>query len=199
MDWPGTPGKVIESSVGRRRSSGSNGGSSTTYHAEILYEFTVESTKFNGNRVAYGDYGSSNPSHARRVVNRYPKGKNVTVHYMPGNPEECLLEPGLKGQSWFLPGVGLIFFVVGSGMAVFGDADQKGNASLIRCRVCGNRAMWYALMQDVNLYNCAIDGNSGAYSAHNCFDILNCTIMDTSLLRQMKTTPKLRKLSWESS
>ncbi len=119
MDWPGTPGKVIESSVGRRRSSGSNGGSSTTYHAEILYEFTVESTKFNGNRVAYGDYGSSNPSHARRVVNRYPKGKNVTVHYMPGNPEECLLEPGLKGQSWFLPGVGLIFFVVGSGMAVF--------------------------------------------------------------------------------
>lgn len=118
VGWPSTQGKVLESSVERQRSSGSNG-SSTTYHAEILYEFTVEGTTFNGDRVAYGDYGSSNSSHARRIVNRYPKGKDVTVHYMPGNPEECLLEPGVKGQSWFLPGFGLIFFTVGSLMAVF--------------------------------------------------------------------------------
>ena len=119
VDWPATQGKVLESSVERHRSSDSKRRSSTTYRAEILYEFSVEGTTFNGDRVAYGDYGSSNSSHARRVVNRYPKGKSVTVHYMPGNPEECLLEPGLKGQSWFLPGFGLIFFTVGSVMAVF--------------------------------------------------------------------------------
>lgn len=118
VDWPSAQGKVIESSVERQRSSGSNG-SSTTYHAEILYEFTIDGTTFNGERVAYGDYGSSSPSHARRIVNRYPKGKNVTVHYLPGNPEECLLEPGVKGQSFFLPGFGLIFFTVGILMAVF--------------------------------------------------------------------------------
>jgi type IV secretory pathway TrbD component len=41
------------------------------------------------------------------------------VYYMPANPEECLLEPGIKAQSWFLPGFGLVFFVVGSLMAVF--------------------------------------------------------------------------------
>ena len=125
VDWPNTQGKVIESSVERQRNSGSSGSSSRgssssiTYHAEILYEFTVNDTTFNGDRVAYGNYGSSDPSHARRVVNQYPKGKDVTVHYMPGNPEECLLEPGMKGQSWFMPGVGLIFFIVGSVMAVF--------------------------------------------------------------------------------
>ncbi|MFC1452145.1 DUF3592 domain-containing protein [Verrucomicrobiota bacterium] len=118
VDWPSTQGNIVESSVERHRSSGSKG-SSTTYHAEILYEFTVAGTTFNGDRVAYGDYGSSSSSHARRIVNRYPKGKSVTVHYMPGNPEQCLLEPGLKGQSWFLPGFGLIFFTVGSLMAVF--------------------------------------------------------------------------------
>lgn len=118
LNWPSTQGKVVESSVERQRSSGSNG-SSTTYHAEILYEFTVDGTTFNGDRVAYGDYGSSSPSHARRIVNHYPKGKSVTVHYMPSNPEECLLEPGIKGQSFFLPGFGLIFFTVGSLMAIF--------------------------------------------------------------------------------
>jgi len=119
MKWPTTQGKVVASSVESHHSSNSNGGSSTTYHAEILYEFAVGDTTFNGNRVAYGDYGSSSPSHARRIVNRYPEGKSVTVHYMPGNPEECLLEPGMKMQSWFLPAFGLIFLTVGSLMAVF--------------------------------------------------------------------------------
>ncbi|MDD2241261.1 MAG: DUF3592 domain-containing protein [Kiritimatiellae bacterium] len=118
VGWPSSQGKVIESSVERQRSSGSKG-SGITYHAEILYEFTVDGTTFNGDRVAYGDYGSSSSSHARRIVNRYPKGKSIAVHYMPSNPEECLLEPGIKGQSFFLPGFGLIFFTVGSLMAFF--------------------------------------------------------------------------------
>jgi hypothetical protein len=115
VDWPSTLGKVLESSVERPRSSES---SSTAYHATILYEYSVEGTTFSGNRVAYGDYGSSNPSHARTIVSRYPKGKTVTVHYRPGTPEECLLEPGLKGQSWVLPGGGLLFFAAGILVAV---------------------------------------------------------------------------------
>ena len=114
VDWPTAQGKVIACSV---ESSSDDDG--TTYHAEILYEFSVDGTTFNGNRVAYGDYGSSSPSHARSIVNRYPKGKSVTVCYMPEDPEECLLEPGLKAQSWFPPGFGLIFFVIGSLMLVF--------------------------------------------------------------------------------
>ena len=120
MNWPTVQGKVVASSVENHRSSNSNGGgSSTTYHAEILYEFAADGTTFNGNRVAYGDYGSSNPSHARRIVNRYPEGKSVAVYYMPGDPEVCLLEPGMKMQSWFLPAIGLIFLAAGSLMAVF--------------------------------------------------------------------------------
>jgi len=117
-DWPFIRGEVVGSSVERHHGSESKGGG-TTYHAEILYEFAVGGAVFNGNRVAYGDYGSSNPAHARRLVNRYPEGRSVVVHYMPGNPEECLLEPGLKGQAWLLPGLGLVFFAAGSLMAVF--------------------------------------------------------------------------------
>lgn len=113
--WPTTQGKVVSSSVEYHKSDKGGG----TYHAAVMYDFSVSETGFSGNRVAYGDYGSSNPSHARQVVNRYPKGQTVTVHYMPGNPEECLLDPGVKGQSFFLPGFGLIFFAAGSAMAVF--------------------------------------------------------------------------------
>jgi hypothetical protein len=118
LQWPSIQGQILESSVERHHSSGSNG-SSTTYHAEILYKFILNDTTFNGNRVAYGDYGSSNPSHARQIVNKYPKNKIITVYYMPDNPEECLLEPGVKMQSWFLPAFGIIFFTVGCLMAIF--------------------------------------------------------------------------------
>ncbi|MHC4253174.1 MAG: DUF3592 domain-containing protein [Planctomycetota bacterium] len=120
VDWPTARGRIVSSTVDRRRSSsGSRRGSSTTYHAEVLYELSVDGTAHDGSRVAYGDYGSSNPSHARRVVNRYPKGTQVAVHYMPGNPEECLLEAGMKAQSWFVPLFGLVFFAAGCMMAVF--------------------------------------------------------------------------------
>ena len=116
--WPTADGKVVSSSVESDHSSGGNGGG-TTYQAEILYEFSVDGTIYNGNRVAYGDYGSSNPSHARNIVNQYPVGKELTVYYMPSEPEESLLEPGMQTQAWFLPGFGLVFLCTGSGMLVF--------------------------------------------------------------------------------
>lgn len=105
----------------------------------------------------------------------------ASIEKITANADSCgkYAAANCSGESNYLIGC-TITNCVGFTMAVFGDTDKKGNASLIRCHVCGNRAMWYALMQDVNLYNCAVYGNSGAYSAHNCFKILNCTIMDTS-------------------
>ena len=115
--WPTAPGTVVASSV-ERQESRRNRKTSVTYHAGIRYEFQVGGATFNGNRVAYGDYGSSSVSHARGIVDRYPMGRSVTVHYKPGSPEECLLEPGMKGQTFVLPGIGLIFLLAGLFMAV---------------------------------------------------------------------------------
>ena len=113
--WPVADGTIQNSAV-EYHSSSEGGG---TYHAEVLYQFTVDGQTRSGNKVAFGDYGSSNPSHAQSIVNRYPRGGKVKVHYLTGDPDTCILEPGLHGQAWFLPGCGLIFFVVGSLMAVF--------------------------------------------------------------------------------
>lgn len=110
--WPAAQGTITESSV-ERRNSGSGNRRSTSFEASVRYEFSVDGQTFTGSRVAYGDYGSSFSSHAQSIVDRYPKGRSVTVSYMPGNPTECLLEPGAKTQVWFLPGMGLVFFVAG--------------------------------------------------------------------------------------
>lgn len=119
VDWPACLGEVTASSVERRSSAESKTRKSTTYHARIRYAYDVDGSTFSGSRVAYGDYGAGNRSHAERIVERYPEGKDVTVYYMPEDPEESLLEPGLKGQAWFLPGFGLAFVAIGTLLAVF--------------------------------------------------------------------------------
>jgi len=85
----------------------------------VRYEFSVEGTTFNGDRVSYGASGSGDTAYATGIVQRYAKGTSVTVYYMPGNPEECVLEPGLKAQSWIIVGVGPLFLTVGILMVVF--------------------------------------------------------------------------------
>ena len=113
--WPTTTGKVISSSVDSKRSD--KGG--TTYHAAVLYEFNVSGVVHSADDVAYGQYGSSDPSYARGLVNKYPAGREVTVYYSPNNADDCVLEPGISGKAFFLPAFGAVFFTVGVVMFIY--------------------------------------------------------------------------------
>ena len=50
---------------------------------------------------------------ARKIAQKYPKGKKVTVYYMPDNPAESLLEPGFSYKVFAWPLVGIVMFVIG--------------------------------------------------------------------------------------
>ena len=113
-DWPTAAGAVKVSSVEYHKSNEGGG----TYHAEVMYEYMAGGTLRSGNRVAFGDYGSSNSSRARGIVNKYPVGRQVTVHHDPDDPDVSVLEPGLKGQAWLLPAFGGVFLGVGALMVV---------------------------------------------------------------------------------
>jgi hypothetical protein len=115
INWPIIQGTVQNSSV-EYQSSDKGGG---TYHARIFYNYVLNGITYSGNRIAFGDYGSSDPSHAQEIVNRYSAGMKVMVHYMLANPTVCVLEPGIKVQIWFVPGLGLLFFLAGIAMALF--------------------------------------------------------------------------------
>ena len=102
--WPTIPGKIIGSSVKESTERDNDGFERTSYGANVQYEFTVGGAIIHGTRVAFGDYSSEDRSHADELVARYPVGKEVTVRYQPSNPQECVLEAGVSGQVWFLPG-----------------------------------------------------------------------------------------------
>jgi hypothetical protein len=119
--WPTAQGIIQNSSVEYNRNR------KGAYRAKIMYDFTVNATAFSGNRVAFGDYSSSISSHAQGIVNIYPKGKAVTVYYNQQDPQVCLLEPGVKLQTWIRAGFGFAFMAISGLIAFF---IQKGLRNL---------------------------------------------------------------------
>ena len=108
-DWPVTDG-VVQSAEIKRHSGDSNHGD--TYSAEVTYTYQVAGASYTGNKISIGQMSSSS-GYAQGILNRYPIGKKVPVHYAPADPEQAVLETGIHGGTW-------ICFVVGTVFALFG-------------------------------------------------------------------------------
>jgi hypothetical protein len=116
-NWPSTAGRIISSSAKISSSSGSSGSKAAmpTYSADIRYAYEVDEKDYHNNRVGYGDYGSSDKSHAQKIVDRYPVGKDVSVYYKSDNPDESILEHHSPGKIVFIQiVVGSVFTFIGS-------------------------------------------------------------------------------------
>lgn len=86
---------------------------SVSYSAKVLYAYSVNGTEYTGSTVAFGDYGSSDPSHAGSIVSRYPAGSKVLVYYDPGDSKTSVLEPGVSLSSFVGIIAGVVFFAIG--------------------------------------------------------------------------------------
>jgi hypothetical protein len=119
MSWPITQGTIEQSIVKAGSSSVRTGSLRTTFRAKVDYRFTVGAVSFLGHRVTFGDFGSSDRSHPDDIAAKYPPGSSVVIHYDPDDPEESVIDPGIKLHTWFEPGAGLIFLLSGLLMAIF--------------------------------------------------------------------------------
>lgn len=106
--WPVTDG-IIQSAE-MISHSGEHG--SMTYSAEVTYSYQVAGTSYTGDKVAISQMSSSS-EYARGILNRYPVGKQVSVHYAPGAPSDAVLETGIHGGTWICLGVGTAFTLFG--------------------------------------------------------------------------------------
>lgn len=109
-NWPSADGRITISDVSENYDSDDG---SITYTAKVAYNYSVNSLPYTGSTVAFGDYGSSDPSHAGGIVSRYPVEKNVKVYYDPGDPKTSVLEPGSGWSSFMGLIVGIAFAIIG--------------------------------------------------------------------------------------
>lgn len=154
-DWPKVDGKIIESGVEEKKVKRTGSGTNKTplnqmrYRPQVAYKYSVDGEIFLGSRISYADHGylgkskkitimgvtrySSNEDAkkaALKIANKFPKGKKITVYYMPQNPSESLLEPGFsyKALGWPLVGVlmiGIGGFIAWLAVVVYQDNENK--------------------------------------------------------------------------
>ncbi|MBN1517904.1 DUF3592 domain-containing protein [Candidatus Sumerlaeota bacterium] len=109
LEWPTTDGVVTSSEVVT-----SHDEDGTTYGANIIYRYTIDGQELIGDTVWYGgNFKSSSKKLALKTVGKYPKDKQVTVHYDPDRPNEAVLEPGAFKSTYFMLIFGGVFLVVG--------------------------------------------------------------------------------------
>jgi len=107
--WPQTEGIIISSDI-----YSSSGDHSTTYGANIVYQYQVNGINYTSDDVSSADFSSSDSSHAQRIINKYYVGKNVIVYYNPSNPSDAVLEPGTTWISYIIILFGILPIVVAS-------------------------------------------------------------------------------------
>jgi len=106
--WPVTDGVILTAEI--KSHSGEHG---DTYSAEVTYSYRVNGTGYTGEKLAIGQMSSSS-GYAQGVLQRYPVGKKVSVHYFPGDPTEAILETGIHGGMWICFGLGTAFTLFGT-------------------------------------------------------------------------------------
>lgn len=110
QQWPSAEGSITLSEVATNYDSQDD---SVTYSAKVLYAYSVDGTTHTGSTVAFGDYGSSDPSHAGGIVNQYPAGSKVLVYYDSADPNSSVLEPGVTWSSFVGVIAGIVFLAIG--------------------------------------------------------------------------------------
>lgn len=123
--WPTTEGVIETAEMGRQSSN--DGGD--TYSANVSYSYQVAGIHYVGTRLAFAAMSASS-GYARGILDRYPVGKKVPVHYSPDDPELAVLETGIHGGTWVALGVGT-FFVLMAWMFLqwFSAANRAGQTA----------------------------------------------------------------------
>lgn len=97
--WPTTGGRILTARVhsfrGYNRSSHT---SKTYYDPQVVYEYTINGTRYESHQIAIGiGYSNHRREEVERKVAPYKAGADVQVFYNPNDPNDAVLEHGVAG------------------------------------------------------------------------------------------------------
>lgn len=81
------------------------------YVPAIEYQYSVGGRSYEGDRVAPFEGSIGKRSRAQQIVDRYPRGRVVTVRYKPGNPEDAVLGRFVPASRVFVSFAAVALFV----------------------------------------------------------------------------------------
>lgn len=109
--WPTVEGVVTSSEVEGDITASDFG---SGWWPEVSYRFSVNGKIYTANNIEVINVGNGNTdNYAKQVVERYPVGKKVQVHFNPDNPAIAVLEPGIPTNVGGLNSITFIAFQVG--------------------------------------------------------------------------------------
>jgi len=88
--WQSAPGKVIESQISDSIPDSTIRNELFENMPRVRYAFAADGRNFVGERISFGD--DTGGANTQATLARYPVGREVTVYFNPGDPEDCVLE-----------------------------------------------------------------------------------------------------------
>jgi hypothetical protein len=123
--WPTTTGTILSSKAEGHRTLATRGqGPSVTVWSPVVeYSYRVLERDYHGSRIAFGGDVAASRDFAEAIVDRYPTGSMVVVHFDPDSPSVSVLEPRIA-FAWPTLLITLAFFAAALFFAgAFGHAD----------------------------------------------------------------------------
>ncbi|PZM80452.1 MAG: hypothetical protein DKT66_14430 [Candidatus Melainabacteria bacterium] len=114
--WPTVNAKVTSSIVKKVQTK-----HGTRDEAQIHYQYVVGGKTYDSDRIKFG--GMQLQSHDLMVA-AFPKGKQISIHYKPGDPGVSCLSTGVNQYS-----VGMLFAIAIAMMFIANSPDQKFGTS----------------------------------------------------------------------
>ncbi|TQV75954.1 DUF3592 domain-containing protein [Exilibacterium tricleocarpae] len=115
--WPSVQGQIISSEIKAHSSTYTDTTTNrtkneTVYDAQINYSYVVNGVTYSNDDVRIGGTVKTNMKMwTTRLLDKYPRGKVVTVYYKPEAPFQSVLEKGFQLSTFALLGMGLFFFI----------------------------------------------------------------------------------------
>jgi hypothetical protein len=92
--WPSVQGRIVRSELVSAMTTGSGMGSQTQ-RAVVGYEYEVGGQLLRSFRIAYS-LGEHDFEDSRKIIERFPVGRVVAVHYRPGDVRASVLLRGMQ-------------------------------------------------------------------------------------------------------
>ncbi len=113
--WPTVEGEIIKSEVGDR-----NIKRDPAIFPVVVYSYHVNEQDYQAGRIKVGTQviSSTSDSWVQGTLDKYPLGKEVTVHYNPKSPKKAVLEPGFTFRIAGFGIAAIVFYAIAWGFGL---------------------------------------------------------------------------------